>query len=250
MKNTIFFSLLLVLFLIGCEKTETEVSFENLQELMQHHNYNEADEVIACAGNNRDSDSVSVFFYPEEGAANFRYFEASVDLDGNVYSNYNEIDLHHELLLNRYLMAFRRGGDTEAWGIVTFMLNGKLHASNPIRFKQLHKKTEYNDSLLTIDFTNATSPKFVWEDGQIKENEIFYEIVMDKNQEVLSATYTYDKEYRYYDVSNVVLNLTNPSPPKEIENGEEYMVAIMGVSIDNWINLFIEKPFKVPSNSL
>ena len=248
MKHSVFFSLIIALFLTGCDKNEMEISFKNLQELMQHYNYNEADEVIACAGNNRDSDSVNIFFYPEAEAKDFRYFEAPLGINENDYINYKQHSTDPKLLLNRYLKAFKRDGATEAWGIVTFMLNGKLHASNPIRLKQLHKKTEYNNSLLTIDFLDPTSPKFTWGDGQLMENEIFYEIVMDKNKEVLSATYTYDREYKYYDVLNVVLNLTNPSPPKEITTGEEYIIAVMGVSIDNWINLFIEKPFIVPSN--
>lgn len=247
MKNKLFTFLVVLFTLWGCNKADEDVTFSNLHELMQYYNYSENDEVIACAGNASNSDSVNVFFYPSEGATDFRYFEALTSSDGNVYSNYNEINLKLENLLNRYLKAFKRDGNTEAWGIVTFMLDGKLHASNPIRFKQLHKKTEYNNDLLTIDFASSKSPKFNWQDGKISENEIFYELVMNSNKDVLSATYTYEKMYTYYDVSNVVLDLTNPSPPEPLNVGEDYAIAVMGVSIDNWINLFIEVPFTVPS---
>ena len=219
----------------------------NLSELMSLNNYSESDEVIACAGSNSAGDSVYVFFYPEMGATDFRYFEADITSDGNKYASYNEIKLGKQLLLNDYLYRFNRGGEKEGWGIVTFMLNGKLHASNPILFKQLNKATEYTNASLNIEFNNSKSPQFLWEDGKIKENEIYYEIVMDSERKVLSATYTYDKNYTYYNTSNVVLDLSNPANVKELAVSKSYTIAVMGISIDNWINLFIEKEFTVPN---
>ena len=45
------------------------------------------------------------------------------------------------------------------------------------------KPTEWNN-LVTIDFTENTSPKFSWQDGIYKENEIYFQVVSDVNNDL------------------------------------------------------------------
>jgi len=58
----------------------------------------------------------------------------------------------------------------------------------------------------------------------------------------LSGTYTFEQHFSYYVLDNVVLNITEETPPV-LETATPYNFTLMGVSEDNWVNLFIQKSF-------
>lgn len=146
-----------------------------------------------------------------------------------------------EGVFNGYLERFIRNNTKEVWSIVTYKTNGKIHKSNPIRLKHQSKPTEWSTNV-SIDLSQNTSPKFTWNDGVIKENAIYFQVITNANNDLLSGTYTYDKWFQYYNLDNVVLNVTRNTPP-EIVSGQEYNFVMMGVSIDNWVNLVILNKF-------
>jgi hypothetical protein len=47
-------------------------------------------------------------------------------------------------------------------------------------------------------------------------------------------------------LSNVVLNIRNVSPEPSLVNDTKYNITLMGVSIDNWVNIAGQKEFKTP----
>ena len=114
--------------------------------------------------------------------------------------------------------------------------------SNPIKLKINTKPTEVNADLLTI-IDDGVTPTFRWDDGLIPENAIYFHVVSDLDDNLISGTYTFDREFTFYDLDNVVLNITDPSTTPLLEPNQEYKFTMMGVSLDNWVNLLIETRF-------
>ncbi|MEM8898444.1 MAG: hypothetical protein AAGC85_10085 [Bacteroidota bacterium] len=211
------------------------------------------DSLIACAfgGQTGIFDNadfpVGVLFYPEGNATNFQYFETK---DANVnpddYSNYCRVELADEPFFNGYLRRFLRPDLTiQRYGLVLYQRGDKFYISNPINLKTLDTPTEYNPNLLEIDQTDPFSPKFRWTDGRIAGNVIYFHAVLDEQGDLVSGTYTLDKQFQFYDLSNVVLNIRDVTPPPSLASGKSYRFVLMGVSIDNWVNLFADVEFRV-----
>jgi hypothetical protein len=206
---------------------------------------NETDDVIACAASkNEDSNTAFVFYYPIPGATNIRYFETKdVSVEKNDLLEYTEVDLLKEDVFNGYLGRFVRVSNKEVWCIVTYLVNNELRISQPIRLKNSSKPTEWSDAV-EIDTDVNTMPVFSWEDGVYDDNEIYFQVITNSNNYLLSGTYTYDRWFQYYELENVVLNVTRDTPPQLLSNNS-YGFTMMGVSIDNWVNLVIQKNFQI-----
>lgn len=241
-KITLF---LILLISISCTKEKLVIVPQNLQEYLNLNSGLLADEVIACAASDAFDTSISyIFYYPINGATEIQYFETeNTAVNEKEFSLYKRRELPREGVFNGYLERYVRNDVNEVWSIVTFKTNGKLHKSNPIRLKHQTKPTEWNNQI-TIDFTEKTSPKFSWQDGIYKENAIYFQVVSRINKDLLSGTYTNDKWFQYYKLDNVVLNITTKKPPV-LEVDSEYNFTMMGVSLDNWVNLIIDKRFLI-----
>jgi hypothetical protein len=228
--------------LIACTENDSQ-SISSLSDVIRSFDASQLDEVIACAASAEEDSSVSyIYYYPIPDARNIQYFEtSSTDINPDDYQNYQLKSLDTEDVFGGYLKRFVRTGMDEVYSIVTFELNGKLHKSNPIRLKQSSKPTEYQTQT-TIDTSETLMPRFSWEDGTIPENAIYFQVISDQNNQFISGTYTFDLWFQYYKLSNVVLNI-NREVPQELISGEAYNFSMLAVSLDNWVNLVIEKPF-------
>lgn len=246
MKNLIL--LIITLSFFACQKKE-ELQENILSEYIQLNNSLELADLIACAGGKEDglfgvaSEPTSVFFYPIIGATDFRYFEAENIADSLDFSKYVAKDLSSEPIFDGYLWKFNNVSFTgERMGVVTYRTPGKLHTCTPIRQKTTTKPTEVNPDLGNI-FEKGLMPTFTWEDGLIKESVIYFQVVSDADDNFISGTYTFEKQFTFYDLSNVVLNITDTTSLPVLEPNKEYKFTMMGVSEDNWVNLLIEKEF-------
>ena len=128
-------------------------------------------------------------------------------------------------------------------GVVTYKTPGKLHVCTPIRLKTNEKPTETNAALVEIDEAGV-HPSFSWEDGLIRENVIYFQVISDEAGNLISGTYTIEKAFTFYDLSNVVFNITDSTTTPALEPNKIYRFTLMGVSEDNWVNLFSEIPFE------
>lgn len=246
-RITFFFALVAVSF-AGCKKDQTpcpdclDTYLDGLSDL-------ERDDLIACAGGTSTTfvgdsvNPVSVFFYPEAGATEFRYFEtASINVDNKDYGLYTEKNYQLTDLFQGTMKKFNHPLMTdERWGIVTFKTAGKIHVCNPIRLKASVAPT-VNISSITQITDNGVTPAFNWSAENEPNNVIYFSIVSDTLETLISGTYTYDKFWTFYDLSNVVLNVT-PSPNPTLFPSTPYNYTMMGVSEDNWVHTFAAKPF-------
>ncbi|QMU65594.1 MAG: hypothetical protein GKR88_15760 [Flavobacteriaceae bacterium] len=215
---------------------------QNLQEYININSDTPLGEVIACAASENQRESVSyIFYYPIEGATDIRYYETeTTSVDSNDFSNYTMKSLQKEAVFGGKLERFVRLNSEESWSIVTFMFQGALHRSNPIRLKNESKPTEYKNTV-NIDQMQSLMPLFTWSDGIYPDNTIYFQVI-DIQQQFLSGTYTYDRWFQYKNTTNVLLDINTNVPPSLVL-GENYNFTLMGVSVDNWVNLIIEKPF-------
>lgn len=238
-----FFIASLVLF-TSCSKDDSSSESINLSSYLENNqDFELVNELIACAAGDYQKNTpleteVSLFFYPLNGAYDFHCFETnSIDQAKDEYENYEQKS--YDLLdvfggyLKKFLVADTGG---EKWAIVTYKREGKIHICNPVRYKHYSKPSEFNNDLLEIT-TNEMGPLFEWENGIEADNAIFFQVISDANNDLITGTYTYDKWFQYYNTSNVVLNITAADANTELQNGAAYHFTLMGVSEDNWVNL-------------
>lgn len=198
--------------------------------------------VIACAASDINTEEVLVFYYPEVGAFDVRlYVTEDATIDSSDYSKYNLLSTNALPVFNGYLEKRAVLLENEKWIIVTLELDNDIKISNPIRIKQKSKGTVWNDDV-NIDQTIPETPKFKWTDNPFGDNAIYFQVVTNAENDLLSGTYTFENEFQYYNTSNVVLNITIETPPVLISN-QSYNFTLMDVSLDNWVNHVAQKNF-------
>ncbi|MEM6317632.1 MAG: hypothetical protein AAF960_08175 [Bacteroidota bacterium] len=244
--------LLLIVFVsfFACKKEATVLNENVLADYIELNNSLAIADLVACAGGTPDgllktsAEPTDVFFYPISGATEFRYFEADNVVDSLDFTKYTAKPLADEPIFNGYLWKFNNTPFTgERMGVVTYKTSGKLHVCTPIRLKTNLKPTEVNANLITVE-VQGTTPAFSWSDGNIKENVIYFHVISDADNNLISGTYTFEKNFTFYDLSNVVFNITDTTTTPILQPNETYQFTLMGVSEDNWVNLFAETTFQ------
>lgn len=202
----------------------------------------EIDNVIACASGSENPNEIIAYVYPRPGASDIRYFETeTVTVDKNDYQNYTQVLLPEGDFFNGYLKTFTQQTAVEKWVIISFRESGILHLSNPIRLKHQTQNTHFTD-IVSIDQSQAGMPLFNWEPLVQPQDAIYFQVVSDASNELLSGTYTFEPQFRYYQLGNVVLNITEETPP-ELISQTPYGFTVMGVSEDNWVNTLLQAAF-------
>ncbi|WKB82310.1 hypothetical protein QYR09_04585 [Cellulophaga lytica] len=232
--------LFLILIIYGCSEDKLS-SISSLQAVLDNEIVVK-DNVIACAASADKEGEVNVFFYPREGATNFRYFETqTINVDKNNFEDYTEKTPEILDVFNGKIKRFVINSTQEKWVIVSFVEDGKIHICNPIYLKHITKPTEKINTL-AIDDVMPTMPIFSWQDGLYTDSAIYFQVVTDSENNFLSGTYTYDKMFQYYKLNNVVLNITTKQPPT-LNKSLTYGFTLMAVSQDNWVNMLTETNF-------
>lgn len=249
LPRLVLFSTCLLIF-AGCDSTSPEPA--TLDGYVASSALLFSDQLIACAGGGLADDiaqpsaPISIYYYPVEGAGNFRYFEtSSISEDPSDLSLYEEVSLDDQPLFNGYLRRFLNAPLTqEKWARVTYEAGDSLHVSNAIRLKYPVLPTTYDSSRVVVE-NNGPSPTFSWPNHDNPLDVIYFQIVSDSNDNLISGTYTFDKTFTFYDLDNVVLNIRDVSPAPSLDIGSSYKFTLMTVSSDNWVNLIAERNFAV-----
>lgn len=235
--------------LYSCSENDSiPLNEDILSEYIELNSTQERDFLIACAAgkeggmHDNPENPTAIYFYPVEGATDYRYFETTNISDSLDFEKYQRVNLSLDPVFNGYLQRWNRSNfEGERMAIVTYITQGTLHISDPIRIKTNTKSTEVNPDLVDIELQDSLVD-FEWQDGLIDENVIYFQVISNEQGDLISGTYTYDRSWTFYDTSNVVLNITNTEHP-ELISGNNYTFTMMAVSDDNWVNLLIQKPF-------
>lgn len=231
-----------ILTLISCDRDNDNATQITLSSYISEQNF-ELGAVIACAATEEVTNNILVFYYPEDGASDIRFYETqNIEVDKLDFSSYTQTVIESEPFFNGYLRRFTQSSAIEKWIIITYELNDEVKISNPIRSKQLSKPTVWTDAV-TIDQTKLGMPVFTWEDNAVDDNAIYFQVISDNQNNLLSGTYTFENSFQYYNTANVVLNITIETPP-ELISGDNYNFTLMDVSEDNWVNLVILQTFE------
>lgn len=243
MKNIFGLIFFLLMMLSSCSNDNEDLLGDTLGDYLQGR-VTKMGGVIACSASDNVTGNILTFYYPELGAKHIRFYEtSSTDLDHNNYSNYNLVLIQSEPFFNGHLGKYEQRAKNEKWIIVTYELDNDIKISNPIRSKQIAKPTLWNVSV-DIDESQLGMPSFQWEDNPVGENAIYFQVISDARNNLLSGTYTYENQFQYYKIDNVVLNVTTQTPPELISKAP-YNFTLMDVSEDNWVNWVVQKSFEV-----
>ena len=241
----------LALFLMsGCDSNSPET--DSLSGYVATSALPVSDQLISCAGGGANDlvthpeAPVSIYYYPVAGAGAFRYYETEdISQDPDNLELYDRVILDDAPFFNGYLRRFRNIPiQREKWARVTFETADSLHVSNAIRLKYPVLPTTYDSSKVAVEL-NGVHPTFSWPDHNNSLDVIYFQVVSDRNGNLISGTYTFDKTFTFYDLSNVVLNIRDVSPAPSLDIGEPYKFTLMTVSSDNWVNLISERNFIV-----
>jgi len=72
---------------------------------------------------------------------------------------------------------------------------------------------------------------------------IFFHLLTDIDGNVVSGTYSTENTFSYYDLANVVLNVSPGTPPASLSTGNTHRMTIMGVGSNNWVNFIRDATF-------
>lgn len=233
------------LFLFSCTEDNDISVPRNLEDYITSVSNKDLGNVIAyAAGASGNKGLTYIFYYPETGATDVRYYEAdNLDIDAQDFSKYRRKNLEIADVFGGKLQQFSRSGEDENWCLVTYILDGKLHISNPIRLKNATKPTSWTNEV-TIKFPETLNPKFTWTSIKDADDDIYFQVISENEEDTfVSGTYTNDTFFEYFDTSNVVLNINVPETPDSLEEDVEYLFTMMAVSEDNWVNSVIQETF-------
>ncbi|MFL3660527.1 MAG: hypothetical protein ACI6PN_02130 [Polaribacter sp.] len=236
--------------LLGACSQDTDLTIaRNLQEYISENTTVAEGAVLAWAANKKENTDLTYIYYaPEIGASDFRYYElkdASLAMD--VFLNYERKSLENSVVFDKKLNRFSRSGSSENWCLVTYKKEGGLQISAPIKLNNKTKTTVYSNAV-SIAYKTTVEPNFTWEDAAIDDNMFYFQTISDASSTMLSGTFTRDTFFQYYDTSNVLVSPNlNTEAPKALVADDIYNFMMMGIGPDNWVNMIVEEQF-IPRN--
>ena len=234
-------------FFYNCDDRSESPS--TLLEVIDQGNYIDTTNfLIACAAGGElpsflnSTDLVNVFFYPKLYSTDFQYYELNgASSDKENLDLYEKVDIDCNPILNGFMKRYEINSSVEKWCRVSYESNDTLWFSKPILIQPTTTPTDDDSNLLSI--TESEEPVFAWEDSNENQNAIYFQVIVDASNRVLSATYTRDAVFTYNDWSNVVLNVSPLGAPFPIDKDETHRIIIMGVDSDNWVRTLLSDTF-------
>lgn len=244
----LFFSFILSILFFSCSEDTENFFPRNLKDYIEVNKNRELATVTAFAANTSGNVGVcSIFYYPEEGATDIRYYETeNITVNENDFSNYRRQSFTSSDAFGSAIKHFVRQGTTEAWCLVTYKTNGKLHISNPIKLKNNTAPTEYT-SKVSITYPETLQPVFTWTDVIVTNNERYLQVILDAENNLISGTFTNDTYFKFYDETNVIEPKIASNTSKKLVADNVYSFTVLGIDKDNWVSLRIDEDF-IPRN--
>lgn len=239
--------MLFLLFVVtGCKKDKiTELS--DLEKYVTSYSSLEKDFLIACAAGTNTTfmgsseTPIAIFYYKKDGVSDIQLFETT-DAAYTDFSKYKRANLTNVNMFNGRMGRFLSPAFTSSkWFIVTYVTSNKLHVSDPIQIKSASYPTVDITNQIAIT-ENGVTPSFDWQTDNVSGNVIYFSLVSDLQENFISGTYTAIKNWTYYDLTNVTLNVTPTENPSLLPD-TSYNYVNMGVDEENWVRSFGSKMF-------
>lgn len=209
-------------------------------------------QLVACAAGGQEgflddpSAPVSMFFYPKLFSTNFKYYETEGEtVDTGNLSLYIEKEVSLEPLFNGFMARFPLARpDSDRWARVSFVSNDTLWYCKPVRLKINEDPTVFAPNLVDVSIRDDFQPDFTWQRADDPNTIIYFQIVVDERGDAVSATYTEDKMFSFYELDNVVFNVTRPGPVLPLQRDQQYSFILMGISDINWVETISQQVFR------
>jgi len=208
--------------------------------------------LVACAAGGQvgflddPAAPLSMFFYPKLFSTNFKYYETEGEVSdtGNL-SLYLEKDVTWEPLFNGFMARFPLARpDTDRWARVSFVSNDTLWYCKPVRLRINEDPTVFSPGLVEVNISDDFQPDFSWPNANDPNTIIYFQIVVDERGDAVSATYTTDTNFTFYETNNVVFNVTRPGPVLPLVPDQDYSFVLMGISAINWVETIASATFR------
>ena len=215
----------------------------NLEEYISINSDKEITSARAFAGTaNGNKGETYIYFEPIGAAFDYRYYETEDStVSPSDFSNYKRRSLTDIPQFDGAFRRFSRSSAAEVWCLVTYISEGKLYISAPIRTKNQTRQTEWKTTV-AIDYTTTLKPVFTWLDASYAESETYFQVFTKKDATLLSGTFTIENTFQYYNESNIIGKI-HTGTPEELVLDEDYKFFLYGLSSDNWINIVIQNIF-------
>ncbi len=214
----------------------------------------QADSLIACAFSGDHgflptgmTGEARVLAYSYLPGVDFLYFRSTDELSAATDLSHYEFDPGNGTrpVANGFFEVLPTespaAGDEELF-IVAFVSGAKVYVSNPISVKGTDLPTASFPEELSTDLAQPRNPAFSWPDAP-GDNVIFFHLLTDIDGNVVSGTYSTENTFSYYDLANVVLNVSPGTPPASLSTGNTHRMTIMGVGSNNWVNFIRDATF-------
>ena len=253
-----FFAIFSLVLLGGCESDPfADPDYFNNPSLeayiARHADFPVSNNLVACAAGGRafsrwidDPDlPISIFYLPNKASFQFRYFETDSLIDNpDSLAAYKEKDLGDFQVWNGFLRRFKRERiDHDKWCRVSYLLRDSLHLSPPIRLRYANRPTVVQNGVVEIDLEEPTRPHFSWQGDTVKNTDIYFQVVSDHFNDLLTGTYTLEKQFQFYDLNNVVFNINDIWRLPSLVAGQRYRFTLMAVDEQAWVNLVAAREF-------
>ena len=245
------FLIAIVVICISCDKDADPAASSLEAYIQQNPEWRPHNELVACAAGGQQgflddpTAPLSMFFYPKLYSTNFKYYETEGDVtDADDLSLYLEKDVPWEPLFNGFMARYPLPKpETDRWSRVSFVSNDTLWYCKPVRLRINEDPTNFLPEIIEINFDEDAQPDFSWPLAQDPNTIIYFQIVVDERGDAVSATYTNERKFSFYETSNVVFNVTRPGPVLPLQRNQEYSFVLMAISDINWVETIAQKSF-------
>lgn len=241
-----FGAVILILLVLGACKKKPEQS--ELEQFISENQGRSEDFLIACAAGNMEEfmgsteRPISIFYYNVDGASTATLYVKSEEGRKDELCYYSKADEVPETLFNGRMGRFAVSKDfTDKWVIVTYTTGSTYHVSDPILLRaDTHPTVDISNKILIAG--DPLQPDINWHAEGVRGNVIYFSLISNAANDFVSGVYTEEKEWSFYDLSNVVLNVT-PTIDPTLDSQDSYVYTNMGVGEDNWVRTFGTLPF-------
>ncbi|GAB5417939.1 MAG: hypothetical protein Crog4KO_23130 [Crocinitomicaceae bacterium] len=234
-------TILLGLFILtSCNKKPEQ---SELEEFIAENQGRTEDFLIACAAGDINGfmgsteRPISVFFYNVDDASSAMLYVKSEEGGKDEFCYYSRAEEIPESMFNGRMGRFSVSTEYNGkWVIVVYNTGDTYNVSDPIFIRaDTHPTVDISSKIITQG--SGSQPQFNWLSDFVKGNVIYFSLISNANNDFVSGVYTKEKYWNFYDLSNVVLNVT-PTMNPTLDTQESYTYTNMGVGEDNWVRTF------------